>query len=199
MIRTELRRQIPEPVGRIQDVHRRPVFFLTQVADDLRRLDLGEIVGKSGKRAVRAVVRQLALDQVRQLILFTECEIDLGAILGADVVQTDVLSLCVLPEMRVLEQHRGDGVLEAHALIATHQSGIEEIDFRRLQNGAGDVAVPGLDGENDIERLQDVQIALQRVGRNREIAGNGSQRERRANAFAQKFDEQPHGGDFVQA
>jgi len=108
VICTELRRQIPEPVGRIQDVHRRPVFFLTQVADDLHRIGLGEIVCKSGKRAVRAAVRQLAFDQMCQLILFTEREIDFGAVLGPDVVQADVLSLSVLSEMRVLEQQKPD-------------------------------------------------------------------------------------------
>jgi hypothetical protein len=64
----------------------------------------------------------------------------------------------------MLEQVAGHQVLEPHAVVAAHQAGVKKIDLGRLQDGARDVAVPGLHREDDEQRLQDVEVALEGGG-----------------------------------
>lgn len=78
----------------------------------------------------------------------------------------------ILAEAGLLEQHGGHRILEAHAFVAAHEPGVEEIDLGRLQDRAADVVVPRLYREHDVERLQYVEVALQRGrGRSRAAAG----------------------------
>jgi len=122
----------------------------------------GELVGETGQGAMNTAVRKPAFDQMGQFPVVAEGEIDLGAVLGPDVMQVGRLAARVLPEMDMFQQHRGHRIFEANSAVATDQTGIEEIDLGRLQNGPSHIVAPGLHGEDDVQRLQNLEVALQR-------------------------------------
>ena len=103
----------------------------------------------------------------------------------------------ILPMMDVLEQHRGYGVFEPHAIVAADKARVEEVDLRRLQDRSPDVAVPGMHREHDVERLEDVEVAGWRHRRDGQVAGDRGQGEWRPDAVPEHLREEPHRVDLV--
>jgi hypothetical protein len=62
---------------------------------------------------------------VGELFVVTEGEIDIAAVLGANVVQVRGLAPGILPKMNLFQEHGGDGVFETNAVVAPYQSGID--------------------------------------------------------------------------
>jgi hypothetical protein len=103
-------------------------------------------------------------------------KVDLAALLVAHIVQAHGAAGRILPKLSMTQEHRGAGFLEAGTFVALHQTGVEEIDFRFLEQGARNVAVEWPQREHDVQRLQDFQIAPERGWRNLQVARQGSQR-----------------------
>lgn len=64
--------------------------------------------------------------------------------------------------MDMFQQHRGDRIFEANSVVATDQTGIEEIDLGRLQNGPSTLWRQGCTVKTMYSGLQNLEVAAQR-------------------------------------
>jgi hypothetical protein len=126
-------RKFAQPPGGVGDSNRRAGLLLPEGADQLHGLGVRVHRCEPCQGAVWARIGLLALDQMREALSVADHEIHFGVVLRPDVVKARRLPERILPMMDVLEQHRGHGVFEPHAVVAADKARVEEVDLRRFQ------------------------------------------------------------------
>ena len=77
-----------------------------------------------------------------------------------------------------------DHVFQPFPLVAVHQTGVIEIQLGLSIEGASDGAGMRLHTEDDVQRLQDFDVALDGVGRDAQVLGQTLIADGRRHSFA---------------
>ena len=144
----------------------------------------------------RVGLAPLHLDELPRLAVLDDQEVHLAPVSVANVLQRHVAAF-VLDALGLLQQRAGDQVLEARPLVAGGHGAVVEVVLRRLQQGAGDVAVPRRNAKDDVEVFQQFKPVLHGVAVLLQIAGKRIHGERAADAVPQQLDERLDGHDVA--
>ena len=113
-----LHRKRCQPGRGVANLQLASIRFCPALAHQLYCSRLRPLIGKARQRTVWPGIGQFAFHQVRQCVAVAECEIHLGTVLGADVMQVGRHADGILLPLRVLEQMTSHKILEAHSIIS---------------------------------------------------------------------------------